>query len=104
MPANPPRTMPATPRARRLLQDAAVTTKIHATANIDEIMLELSGDLCRLFNCDRLTIYAIGEDRRASSQRSKTGPNSFKDPAAGSPTERRRLCCADKEGRQYPRR
>jgi hypothetical protein len=27
-----------------------VTNKIHATANIDEIMLELSQDICTLFN------------------------------------------------------
>jgi len=33
-----------------------VTNKIHATANIDEIMLELSQDICTLFNEDRLTI------------------------------------------------
>ncbi|MDP3036602.1 MAG: hypothetical protein Q8N07_02640, partial [Rhodocyclaceae bacterium] len=32
----------------------AVTNKIHATANIDEIMLELSQDVCALFNADRL--------------------------------------------------
>ena len=34
-----------------------VTNKIHATSNIDEIMLELSQDICNLFNADRLTIY-----------------------------------------------
>jgi type II secretory ATPase GspE/PulE/Tfp pilus assembly ATPase PilB-like protein len=57
----------------------AVTTKIHATANTDEIMLELSGDLCRLFNCDRLTIYAVAEDKQAIVSKVKTGLNSFKD-------------------------
>ena len=34
-----------------------VTTKIHATKNIDEIILELSQELCNLFGADRLTIY-----------------------------------------------
>ena len=34
-----------------------VTNKIHATKNIDEIILELSQELCNLFNADRLTIY-----------------------------------------------
>lgn len=57
----------------------AATTKIHATANIDEIMLELSGDLCRLFHCDRLTIYVIGEDKQSIVSKVKTGLNSFKD-------------------------
>src|SRR5712692_8025634 len=33
-----------------------VTNKIHATSNVDEIMLEVSADICTLFNADRLTI------------------------------------------------
>ncbi|MBI4983992.1 MAG: Flp pilus assembly complex ATPase component TadA [Rhodocyclales bacterium] len=57
----------------------AVTNKIHATANIDEIMLELSQDICSLFNADRLTIYAIGEDNASIISKVKTGLNSFKD-------------------------
>lgn len=56
-----------------------VTNKIHATANIDEIMLELSQELCTLFNCDRLTIYALGEDKQSIVSKVKTGLNSFKD-------------------------
>ncbi len=35
----------------------AVTNKIHATSNVDEIMLELGQDICSLFGADRLTIY-----------------------------------------------
>ncbi|MDQ5907909.1 MAG: hypothetical protein QG590_2394 [Pseudomonadota bacterium] len=57
----------------------AVTTKIHATANTDEIMLELSQDICTLFNADRLTIYALGEDKQSIVSKVKTGLNSFKD-------------------------
>lgn len=56
-----------------------VTNKIHATSNIDEIMLELSQDICRLFNADRLTIYIVGEDRQSIVSKVKTGLNSFKD-------------------------
>ncbi len=56
-----------------------VTNKIHATANIDEIMLELSQDVCRLFNSERLTIYTVGEDRQSIVSKVKTGLNSFKD-------------------------
>jgi hypothetical protein len=37
----------------------AVTNKVHATANADEIMLEVSQDICEMFNADRLTIYAL---------------------------------------------
>jgi len=57
----------------------SVTNKIHATNNIDEIMLELSQDICSLFNADRLTIYVLGEDRQSIVSKVKTGLNSFKD-------------------------
>ena len=56
-----------------------VTNKIHATNNIDEIMLEMSQDICELFNCDRLTIYVISEDKQSVVSKVKTGLNSFKD-------------------------
>ncbi|MBI5791205.1 MAG: Flp pilus assembly complex ATPase component TadA [Rhodocyclales bacterium] len=56
-----------------------VTNKIHATANIDEIMLELSGEICSLFNADRLTIYTVGDDKASIVSKVKTGLNSFKD-------------------------
>ncbi|HEY3433190.1 MAG TPA: GspE/PulE family protein [Rhodocyclaceae bacterium] len=57
----------------------SVTNKIHATSNIDEIMLELSQDICNLFNADRLTIYAVGDDKASIISKVKTGLNSFKD-------------------------
>ena len=57
----------------------AVTNKIHATSNIDEIMLELSQDICELFNADRLTIYSVSEDKTSIISKVKTGLNSFKD-------------------------
>src|SRR3970040_2309247 len=57
----------------------AVTNKIHATSNIDEIMLEVSADVCALFNADRLTIYSISEDKQAIVSKVKTGLNSVKD-------------------------
>jgi GAF domain-containing protein len=56
-----------------------VTNKIHATSNIDEIMLDVSKDICSLFNADRLTIYVVGEDRASLISKVKTGLNSFKD-------------------------
>jgi hypothetical protein len=36
---------------RRLQQ---LTTRIHATRNVDEIMLDLSEGICTLFGADRL--------------------------------------------------
>ena len=56
-----------------------VTNKIHATSNVDEIMLEVSADVCTLFNADRLTIYTVGEDKQTIVSKVKTGLNSFKD-------------------------
>src|SRR5213083_1992242 len=56
-----------------------VTNKIHATSNVDEIMLEVSADICTLFNADRLTIYTVGEDKQTIVSKVKTGLNSFKD-------------------------
>ncbi len=57
----------------------SVTNKIHATSNVDEIMLEVSADVCTLFNADRLTIYTVGEDKQTIVSKVKTGLNSFKD-------------------------
>jgi type II secretory ATPase GspE/PulE/Tfp pilus assembly ATPase PilB-like protein len=56
-----------------------VTTKIHATENIDQIMLEASADICKLFNADRLTLYAVSEDRTSIVSKLKTGLNTSKD-------------------------
>jgi type II secretory ATPase GspE/PulE/Tfp pilus assembly ATPase PilB-like protein len=56
-----------------------VNNKIHATGNVDEIMLEISKDICTLCNADRLTIYVVGEDNISLVSKVKTGLNSFKD-------------------------
>src|SRR3954470_14428934 len=56
-----------------------VTTKIHATENIDQIMLEASQDICKLFNADRLTLYAISDDRTSIISKVKTGLNTTSD-------------------------
>jgi len=62
---------------QRTLQ--AVTNKIHATSNAEEIMLELGQDICDLLGADRLTVYALSEDRSAIVSKVKTGLASFKD-------------------------
>ncbi|MBA2962907.1 MULTISPECIES: GspE/PulE family protein [Ramlibacter] len=56
-----------------------VTTRIHETENIDQIILEASQDICRLFNADRLTVYAVSEDRASIVSKVKTGLNTAKD-------------------------
>ena len=57
----------------------SVTNKIHATSNLDEIMLDLSQDICDLFDADRLTLYVMSEDKTCIVSKIKTGLNSFKD-------------------------
>ena len=57
----------------------AVISKIHAASDIDEIMLEVSKDICTLFNADRLTIYSLSEDQAFLTSRVKTGFDSFQD-------------------------
>src|SRR3954471_4647916 len=57
----------------------AVTTRIHATDHVDEIMLEASAEICRLFHADRLTLYAVNEDRTAIVSKIKTGLNTSRD-------------------------
>ncbi len=57
----------------------AVTNRIHATTNIDEIMLDVTRDICQLFDADRLSIYVLADDNTAIVSKVKSGLNSFKD-------------------------
>jgi len=57
----------------------AVTNRIHSTANIDEIILDVSRDICQLFEADRMTVYIASEDGGSIVSKVKTGLNSFKD-------------------------
>jgi type II secretory ATPase GspE/PulE/Tfp pilus assembly ATPase PilB-like protein len=56
-----------------------VTNRIHATTNVDEIMLEVGQDVCHLLGAERLTIYALSDDRSSIISKVKTGLTSFKD-------------------------
>jgi GAF domain-containing protein len=55
-----------------------LSTRIHATRNIDEIMLDVSSGICSLFGADRLSIYAVGEDKASLVSKVKTGLSSFR--------------------------
>jgi type II secretory ATPase GspE/PulE/Tfp pilus assembly ATPase PilB-like protein len=57
----------------------SVTNRIHAAKNVDEIMLDLSQEICSLFDADRLTIYVLADDRATIVSKVKTGLASFKD-------------------------
>jgi type II secretory ATPase GspE/PulE/Tfp pilus assembly ATPase PilB-like protein len=57
----------------------AVTNKIHSASNNDEIMLEMSQDISELFNADRLSVYAVSDDKTTIVSKVKSGLHSFKD-------------------------
>ncbi len=56
-----------------------IIRKIGAANNLDEIMAEVSKDICALFNADRLTIYSLSADKSCFVSRVKTGLDSFQD-------------------------
>lgn len=56
-----------------------VVGKINAANNLDEIMAEVSKDICALFNAERLTIYSLSVDKSCFVSRVKTGLDSFQD-------------------------
>jgi type II secretory ATPase GspE/PulE/Tfp pilus assembly ATPase PilB-like protein len=56
-----------------------VTARIHDTENIEQIMLETSQEICKLLNADRLTLYAVGDDKASIISKIKTGLNSSRD-------------------------
>ena len=56
-----------------------VTTRIHETDDLDQLMLEASQDICRLLNADRLTLYAVGEEGNTIVSKVKTGLNTSRD-------------------------
>ena len=56
-----------------------VTNRVHDTENLDQLMLDVSPDICKLFNADRLTLYAVNEDRSAIVSKVKTGLNTNQD-------------------------
>ncbi len=50
-----------------------LTNRIHASKDVDEIMLELAPELCTLFEAERFTIYAVEEGGGSIVTRVKTG-------------------------------
>ena len=75
----PPQERGVTFEALYFRQLQLVTNRIHETENIDQIMLEASQDICKLFNADRLTLYAVNEDRTSIVSKVKTGLNTSRD-------------------------
>jgi type II secretory ATPase GspE/PulE/Tfp pilus assembly ATPase PilB-like protein len=57
----------------------ALTGRIQAAANIDEVLGEVSQELTEVFEADRLTIYVVSDDKGSIVSKVKTGLHSFKD-------------------------
>jgi GAF domain-containing protein len=75
----PPQERGVTFEALYFRQLQLVTNRIHEAENVDQLMLEVSHDICRLFNAARLTLYAVNDDRTAIISKVKTGLNSTQD-------------------------
>jgi len=56
-----------------------LTNKIHATGNLEQIMLELPKDICDLFHCDRMTLYAVSKKEDFIYSKIKTAAGEDKD-------------------------
>ena len=52
----PPQDRGVTFEALYFRQLLLVTNRMHETENIDQIVLEVSSDICKLFNAGRLTL------------------------------------------------
>lgn len=74
--------LPPDEAARRLAffqKLQAITNRIHATANVEEIMLDLGLDFCDLLDCDRFTLYAVTPDKEHIVSKVKTGLATFRE-------------------------
>ena len=56
-----------------------VSNRIHNADRLEQIMIDASVDICRLFNADRLTLYAVSPDGQSIVSRVKTGLNTSSD-------------------------
>ncbi|MBU3738488.1 MAG: GAF domain-containing protein [Rhodoferax sp.] len=54
-----------------------VTTLVHQAGNLDRIVQECSADICRLFDADRMTLYAVHDDGSSIVSRVKTGLGAY---------------------------
>lgn len=61
-----------------LKQVHEATGRIRAAEDVDETLSDMVRDLCYLFGCDRLTLYAVSATRTAIEVLIKTGLNSIK--------------------------
>ncbi|MCC6916308.1 GspE/PulE family protein [Nitrosomonas sp.] len=57
----------------------SVIDRIQAAGNVDEVIFEVSRDICDIFSAERLTVYTLSEDKVSLTSRVKTGLDSWQD-------------------------
>src|ERR1041385_161245 len=57
----------------------AITSRIHSASNVEQIVSQLSDDICGMFETERLTIYMLATDGLAIVSKVKTGLQPQKD-------------------------
>ncbi|XZG70941.1 ATPase, T2SS/T4P/T4SS family [Chitinibacteraceae bacterium HSL-7] len=57
----------------------ALTTRVHATTHLDELLTELAPDVCAVFGAERLTIYVASENGSEIVSRVKTGLEGYRE-------------------------
>ena len=55
----------------------AVTNKIHATTILDQIILDVSQDICQLFEAERITIFTVNHAESKLVSKVKSGLSTF---------------------------
>ena len=50
-----------------------LTTQIHATSHLDELLTEIANPICAVFQCERMTLYVTTADGRELLAKVKTG-------------------------------
>ncbi len=56
-----------------------VVKKILSTRKLDQLMIDLSPDICALFNCERFTLYTVNKDGDRLLSKIKSGMEARKD-------------------------
>jgi type II secretory ATPase GspE/PulE/Tfp pilus assembly ATPase PilB-like protein len=58
---------------------ASLVERVQSMSNFDDLMADAGQEICDLFEAERLTVYAVSDDRASIVSRVKTGLSSFKD-------------------------
>jgi hypothetical protein len=56
-----------------------VVKKILSTRKLDQLMIDMSPDICALFNCERFTLYTVNKDRDRLLSKIKSGMEASRD-------------------------